>query len=119
MENIEKQKVNNLNLDKNDYKPSIINCTLEFECPLLWENLKETNNPDIRFCNKCKENVYHVKNQEELNKLPKSKCIMYELNNDISPASIPQNNVEQVNLTNLQIRPNKNPKVRMMGKRVR
>jgi len=69
-------------------KNKIRNCKLEFECPLLWDNLKETNDKNIRFCEKCKENVVRVNNKDELEKCT-SKCIMFEVDiEDISPASI-------------------------------
>jgi len=43
-------------------------CKLEFECPLIWENLKETGDQNIRFCDKCKENVVRVNNFDEFEK---------------------------------------------------
>jgi len=94
----------------------IRNCKLAFECPLLWENLKETPDKSVRFCDKCKENVVHVKNNDELEKCT-SKCVMFEVDiEDISPAPIiPQQEKEE------EITRPKSPKVmvRKMGKRKR
>lgn len=31
----------------------------EFECPKLWENLKPTDDPAVRFCKGCRQNVHY------------------------------------------------------------
>ena len=90
----------------------ILKCKLEFECPLLWENLTETKDPKIRFCNKCNENVLHITSQTELENCT-SKCVMFNVDiEEISPASI-QPKVEQPTII---------PQIlsrRVMGKMVR
>ena len=82
-------------MDTNVETNKIRNCKLAYECPLLWENLQETKDPAIRFCNKCKENVVHVKNAKELMEC-KSKCVMFDVDvEEISPASIPPKNEQE------------------------
>ncbi len=44
----------------------IDNCEFKFKCPLLWENLTETEDGKIRFCGECKRKVYFCENDEEL-----------------------------------------------------
>jgi hypothetical protein len=52
---------------KGEFEPiHIENCNLEFTCPLLWENLKNTSNHDERFCNKCQKTVYEVSDLDKL-----------------------------------------------------
>jgi len=77
-------------INENENKRSIKNCKLKYECPLIWDNLKETSDPKVRFCDKCKENVVHVQNDEELSKCT-SKCVMFQVDieDTVSPASIP------------------------------
>ena len=43
------------------------NCANAFEhlCPLYWSKLKVTNNPDVRFCTHCRQQVYQCKTPED------------------------------------------------------
>jgi len=79
-------------INEKDFKRSIKNCKLKYEYPLIWDNLKETNDPKVRFCDRCIENVVHVQNDEELSKCT-SKCVMFQVDiedieDSVSPASI-------------------------------
>ncbi len=38
---------------------------LEFECPKLWSALKETEDPKVRFCHACQEQVHRCDDPEE------------------------------------------------------
>ena len=44
----------------------IQNCNFDFECPVNFLELQETENAHTRFCEQCKENVYLCGNLEEL-----------------------------------------------------
>ena len=44
----------------------IDNCKFEYLCDLFWENLTETGEKDVRFCNKCQSNVYFCDSYEKL-----------------------------------------------------
>ncbi len=44
----------------------IRNCTVNFQCPKLWERLATTDDPKVRFCDQCLEHVYLVQSEEEL-----------------------------------------------------
>lgn len=60
------------NIDKGNYA----NCKFSYCCPLEWDQLKRTNNPDVRFCHECSENVYMVDNEYDFHKLGKEKkCV--------------------------------------------
>lgn len=41
-------------------KPFIQNCgpRFQFKCPLVWDSLRITEDPEIRFCEVCSQNVY-------------------------------------------------------------
>ena len=51
-----------------NHRPSQIGqCNLfKFECPQQWDSMTATQNPDIRFCEQCKEAVYFCHTEEEL-----------------------------------------------------
>jgi hypothetical protein len=56
---------------------NISNCEIKFKCPNIWGNLKKTENPKVRFCDECQENVYIV---EDIENFPKDKkCVMIPL----------------------------------------
>jgi len=60
-----------------DYKNGSINiknCKVQYECPLTWDKLKETARPDIRFCDKCKQEVVHITNRDDFEKCT-SRCV--------------------------------------------
>ena len=49
-----------------EHPEEIRNCTVNFRCPKLWESLTTTDDPKVRFCDKCLEHVYLVQSEEEL-----------------------------------------------------
>ncbi|MFN3167650.1 MAG: hypothetical protein ACE37H_11360 [Phycisphaeraceae bacterium] len=49
-----------------------------FQCPKVWEKLKQTKNPDVRFCETCLEEVHHVETDEEVVQAAKEgKCVAF------------------------------------------
>jgi hypothetical protein len=71
----------------------IAHCQVKFKCPLIWDNLTQTKDDKVRFCDECKENVYMV---DDIENFPKDKkCVMIrfqklggetvELMGDIAP----------------------------------
>jgi hypothetical protein len=56
----------------------IINCNLEYECHLRWDQLDQTDKSDVRYCQDCKSNVTFVRTQEELAiASDEGKCVAY------------------------------------------
>jgi len=58
----------------------IIECGLEvefeFQCPKTWENLRQTQEADTRFCEGCQKNVYLCRSKDDLTKhLLQKHCI--------------------------------------------
>ena len=39
---------------------------MAFKCPLKFEDLKQTDNESVRFCDQCEKQVYHCDNNDEL-----------------------------------------------------
>ena len=86
----------------------IENCFVQYECPLKWDGLAKTNDKDdkIRFCDKCKENVYRVASTDELKKTKAlgKKCVMFEiadLPNLVLTGNINQNQNRRVLMGNV------------------
>lgn len=48
----------------------IANCPVQFrfQCPKLWENLKRTDKPAIRFCDTCQKDVHLCRSMEEVSR---------------------------------------------------
>lgn len=48
-------------------RTEIENCRLEFrfQCPARWENLRLTEDDDIRFCENCRKKVYHCNSMQQ------------------------------------------------------
>lgn len=44
----------------------IRNCTVNFQCPKLWQRLAQTENSKVRFCDYCFEQVHLVETEKEL-----------------------------------------------------
>ena len=71
----------------------IEDCTLEFMCPMVAENLKVVG-PGTMFCDRCNKNVYLVTSQEELNERAKNRqCVMMR-RSDIDPAAADRTVIE-------------------------
>jgi len=58
-----KRRVTKLKQNVQLSKSTIENCDFEYECPIAFDELKETDKPNERYCNVCKHNVYMVYNQ--------------------------------------------------------
>ncbi len=55
------------------------NCKFGFKCSQNWFKLNETENQNVKFCKKCKENVYMVFKNEELAKaVQDNKCVAFD-----------------------------------------
>lgn len=44
----------------------INNCWWGYECSQTWNTLEKTLKPDIRFCHKCKKDVFKTDSEDEL-----------------------------------------------------
>lgn len=57
----------------------IENCRIlfKFRCPKTWDQLKETSNYDVRFCEVCKKNVYFCYSNDDI-KRRNGECIAIE-----------------------------------------
>jgi hypothetical protein len=44
----------------------IRNCTAIYQCPRFWSRLKPTDDPKVRFCDNCWEQVHLVETEKEL-----------------------------------------------------
>ena len=44
----------------------IRNCTVSFQCPKFWKRLTPTDNPKVRFCDYCFEQVHLAETEQEL-----------------------------------------------------
>ena len=42
------------------------NCIFGFNCTAKWESMLKTDNQNIRHCDFCNKNVYHVSNKNDL-----------------------------------------------------
>lgn len=47
-------------------KMSIRNCRFAFKCFMKWDDLKLTDEADVRYCGKCEKNVYFCHTDTEL-----------------------------------------------------
>jgi len=56
----------------------IENCTFKFKCTQDWDNLSETSEVNIKFCNKCESNVYFVTGESELKqRISQDQCVAF------------------------------------------
>ncbi len=54
----------------------IKNCKFKYKCPKDWFELDSTDDTNIRFCQKCSQNVYLCQNEKELQKaIETDRCI--------------------------------------------
>jgi hypothetical protein len=56
----------------------IINCNwkFKFQCPRDWQGLRKTQDPNVRACESCLENVYLCMNEDELSRRSSSgQCV--------------------------------------------
>jgi uncharacterized protein (TIGR02996 family) len=48
-----------------DWPPVELCVTFAFECPQRWDTLRPTEDPGVRRCDMCSQNVYYCRNQKE------------------------------------------------------
>ncbi|MFK5914118.1 MAG: hypothetical protein QM484_07070 [Woeseiaceae bacterium] len=54
----------------------IKNCEFKYKCPKDWFELEESDDDNIRHCNKCEKNVYFCESEAELKKaIKKNRCV--------------------------------------------
>jgi hypothetical protein len=54
------------------------NCVLQYKCPNNWDNLKETEAEDIRFCGECQKEVHFCYGDDDLAKnIRLNRCIAF------------------------------------------
>jgi len=74
------------NVSKKDYEDlkEFQKVQKALSCPETWQNLKETDENNVRLCDKCERSVYLVTNDEELGKsIRLNQCIAWQLPEDI------------------------------------
>ena len=62
------------------FNSTIQNCSRAFGflCPKKWINLERMEDPQIRYCSKCKSNVRYCQNEDELNQaVSKNECVAF------------------------------------------
>jgi hypothetical protein len=60
---------------------SIRNCTFAFQCTAKWQQLDETEDEDIRFCNDCQREVYYCFDDDDLARCVKlNRCVAFKRN---------------------------------------
>jgi len=64
---------------------TISNCKFTFLCKKTWESLDETDNPDVRYCNGCKQSVYFCHDENQLISAIQLKRCVAILVKDVAP----------------------------------
>lgn len=60
--------------DEKDVK--VVECNFKYRCPQKWEEMRETEQKDARFCGECKEMVYFAETDGRLRELRDAgKCV--------------------------------------------
>lgn len=55
---------------------AIRNCAFKFRCEKKWQNLERTDNPEIRYCGTCGEDIHYVHTNKELRKaIEANQCV--------------------------------------------
>jgi len=65
-------------------------CALAFKCPLKWSDLEKTDYEDVRYCDVCMENVYHVFTVGDFKKRVKEKKCIAIVDEDEVLAGMPE-----------------------------
>ena len=61
---------------KNTKSITIRNCTFAYKCNMDFEDLKETDDKKISFCNECQKEVHYCRTDEELaDAIRRNKCV--------------------------------------------
>jgi len=61
---------------------SIRNCWFSFECPVRWEALAATLDPDVRNCGRCDRDVLLWRTETEFNRHAAAKCVTVPVPDD-------------------------------------
>ncbi len=62
---------------------AIRNCTLAFKCDKNWDDLSETDNDDVRFCQSCQREVYFCYDDSDIAKsIRLNRCIAFIFEQD-------------------------------------
>lgn len=62
-----------------DENISIRNCRFAFKCDKKWDDLDETRNDNIRFCNTCEKEVYFCNDDSELaQNVRLNRCVAFD-----------------------------------------
>ena len=65
---------------------SIRNCKFAFRCDRKWTALISTDNPDIRFCDDCQQEVFFCYTDSDVAEgIVRNRCIAIEVVNHLSP----------------------------------
>ena len=60
----------------------IRNCVFAFKCEKKWEQLTQTKNTDVRFCDACQREVFFCKADDQLREsIVLNRCIAVEVEN--------------------------------------
>ena len=63
---------------------SIRNCRFAFKCEMKWDDLNETGDEDVRFCNSCEKEVHFCINDDELARAVRlNRCVAFVRMQDI------------------------------------
>jgi len=55
---------------------TIRNCTFKFRCDKQWQDLERTEDPKVRYCNSCEEEIHYVHTNKELRKaIEANQCV--------------------------------------------
>ncbi len=58
---------------------TIRNCVFSFKCSAVWEQLEDTDNEAVRFCQDCQREVYYCDTDDELVAAVKlNRCVAFE-----------------------------------------
>jgi hypothetical protein len=72
---------------------SIRNCRFAFKCEMKWDDLNETGDEDIRFCNSCEKEVHFCINDDALARAVRlNRCVAFMRMEDIPLMGLVINN---------------------------
>ena len=78
----------------------IENCSWKFafQCPMAWSRLRQTDDPNVRLCESCLENVYLCRNEGEVTARAKEgKCVAIRFSRGLELLGkvVPKTNVQK------------------------
>jgi hypothetical protein len=60
-----------------------LNCQMAYECPKDWFELTPTNKAEVKYCNKCNQEVFLCLEEAELNeRIARGVCVAYFIDPD-------------------------------------